>query len=190
MLDAEGYGLIRVSDVEPEYLARFSCGVDNLDQYLRDSHVAHNQRISHTTVAFHRDYASGPVGYFTLSNDSIKLKSSEITEFGLDDFGSLASYPAVKLGRFAVAQDLHGKGVGPQLLRFVDASILDENYRSAARLIVVDAANRDGVPQFYGRNGYVSSLWAEDQLRNHGGRGKNTAPETVKMIKDVMAIDL
>ena len=96
----------------------------------------------------------------------------------------------MKLGRFAVSKDLHRKGVGPQLLRFVEASILDTNYRSAARLIVVDAANRDGVPQFYAKNGYVSSLWAEEQAKNHGGRARNnTAPETVKMIKDVMAVD-
>lgn len=189
MLDVEGYGLIQVLEVAPEHLNKFTCGIENLDDYLRTSHDAHSGRISHTTVVFHRDYAAGPVGYFTLSNDSIKLKSSEIAEFGLDDFSSLGSYPAVKLGRFAVSKDLQGKGVGPQLLRFVQASILDMNYRSAARLIVVDAANRDGVPQFYAKNGYVSSLWAEDQARNHGGRSKNVAPETVKMIKDVMAVD-
>lgn len=189
MLDVDGYGLIPVSEVEPEHLNRFTCGIESLDEYLRNSHDAHSKRISHTTVVFHQDYATGPVGYFTLSNDSIKLKSSEVSEFGLDDFGSLGSYPAVKLGRFAISNDLQGKGVGPQLLRFVQASILDMTYRSAARLIVVDAANRDGVPRFYEKNGYVSSLWAEDQVRNHGGRSKNTAPETVKMIKDVMTVD-
>lgn len=190
MLAVDGYGLIPVSEVKPDVLKSFTCGVQNLDDFLHTSHSAHSERISHTTVVFHRDYELGPVGYFTLSNDSIKLKSSEVSEFGLDDFNAIGSYPAVKLGRFAVAKDLQGKGdVGPQLLRFVQASILDENYRSAARLIVVDAANRDGVPQFYQRHGYVTSLWAEEQARNQGGRPRNAAPDTVKMVKDVMAVD-
>ena len=136
----------------------------------------------------HRDFGAGPVGYFTLSNDSIRLKTSEISELGLDDFGTLGSFPAVKLGRFAVNQALQGSGVGSYMLRFVEGSILDSEYRSAARLIVVDAVNRPDVRKFYERNGYIVSLWAEDQQKNHGGiRGRNMKPETVKMIKDVFA---
>jgi len=124
-----------------------------------------------------------------MSNDSIKLKTSEISELGLDEFDQLGSYPAVKLGRFAVSEDLQGQGVGQQLLRFVKGAIFDANYRSAARLIVVDAANTAKVLRFYESNGFVSSLWAEDQARHQGRsvRGRNNlAAETVKMIADIM----
>lgn len=189
VLAADGYGLIPVADVHVEHLEKFACGAENLDEFLRSSRGAHDQRLSHTTLVMHRDFDGRPVGYFTLSNDSIKLKTSEISELGLDEFGTLVSFPAVKLGRFAVDKSLHGTGVGSQILRFVDGSILDSDYRSAARLIVVDAVNKPEVIKFYRRNGYELSLWAEDLQKNHGGnaRGKNTKPQTVKMIKDVFA---
>lgn len=179
----ERYGLLPIVETDPQAAGQFHCGKDHLDRYLRECRSAHTSRISHTTVAFHLDYA-GIAGYYTLSNDSLKLKTSEVEEYGLSDFGDLASYPAVKIGRLAVAQELQGSGVGRQLLRFIKASIFESQYASACRLLIVDADNDPNVLRFYESNGFEVSLWAEDQARNHAKRGARQA--TIKMVSDIM----
>ncbi|MDG0834310.1 hypothetical protein [Roseateles saccharophilus] len=107
-LAADDYGLLPVADVAHAPLAAFQCGRAHLDEFLTNQAVDwHRKRIGLTTVVFHRDVA-GVVAYFTLANDALPLMSSEQMELGLDV--PLSAYPAVKLGRLAVASHLQGQG--------------------------------------------------------------------------------
>jgi ribosomal protein S18 acetylase RimI-like enzyme len=143
----------------------------------------HAKRLGLTSVVFHSAY-QGPVGYFTLANDSIPLKTSEAFDLDIDDGYMLPSFPAVKIGRFAIAKPLQGDGVGSAVLKLVFGEVLDSRSLSSSRLLIVDADNDPLVIKFYGRHGFEKSLWAESQAQNHGGRG---APTTVKMLRDVLA---
>lgn len=186
-LRPDGFGLLPIREVEPQLLAAFSCGKARLDQFLVEQATdLHLDRLGHTTVVFHQDLNGIVVGYFTLSNDGIPLKTSEITELGLRGEAKFTAFPAVKLGRLAVHQDLQGQGIGRQLVDLVLGEILDSESLSAARLLIVDADNDPSVLTFYRKEGFQLSLWAENATRNHARGERNAQPATVKMIRDVL----
>lgn len=187
-LAEEGYGLLPVVEVSPEALAGFDCGKPHLNEFLVDaaSHF-HRDRLGLTSVVFHRDLAGRVIGYFTLANDSLPLTTSEQGELGLHDVVVLKAYPAVKLGRIAVASDLHGQGVGEQVMDLVHGEILDSASLSAARLVILDADNDPRVVRFYRKLGYQESLWAEKQATKVAGSKQGAPASTIKMIRDILS---
>ncbi|WP_079437165.1 N-acetyltransferase [Zoogloea sp. LCSB751] len=183
MLSEAGYGYLPITEVNPTTLERFSCGKPRLDEFLATQALAlHEARLGFTNVVFHQQF-EGPVGYFTLANDAIKLNTSEKFDLGVDEHVELAAFPAVKIGRLAVHQDLQRTGVGAALMALLLGDILNTAGLSAARLIVVDADNDDAVLGFYKKLGFETSLWAEDMARNH--TKKRVRPATIKMHRDV-----
>lgn len=181
MLAEGGYGLLSLAEVDPSQVAAFACGKAHLDLFLSTTARAwHAQRLGLTSVAFHNDH-TGPVGYFTLSNDAIPLQTSESFDLGIEQEVRLSSFPAVKIGRMAVLSQLQGEGVGSALMKLIVGEVLDSDYLSSARLLVVDADNDPNVIRFYEKNGFVNSLWAANQSKNHKGPS-----QTVKMIRDIL----
>lgn len=186
-LQAGGFGLLPVTDVDPALLSAFHCGKPHLDEFLVSAAGLHEARLSHTTVVFHAQVPDAVVGYFALAHDSIPLNTSEQAELGLREAVALSSFPAVKLGRLAVAEQLQGQGVGAQLLELVVGEVLEAATPSAARLLVVDADNDPRVIRFYEQNGFERSLWAEKQARNHAPRNTARASQApVKMLRDIL----
>lgn len=183
MLSDEGYGCLPITKVDPTSLGAFSCGKPHLDEFLTVQALAlHGARLGFTNVVFHEQF-DGPVGYFTLANDAIKLNNSEKFELGFGEHTELAAFPAVKIGRLAVHQDLQRTGVGAALMTLLLGDILNTAGLSAARLIVVDADNDDAVLGFYRKLGFENSLWAEEIAKNH--TKKQVRPATIKMHRDV-----
>jgi len=183
MLPIDGYGLLPVTEVDPNLLTAFHCGKPHLDEFLVQAPEFHRDRLGLSTVAFHRD-VPGVVGYFTLANDALPLTSAE--QFELNVNAGLKAYPAVKLGRLAVAQHLQRCGVGRQLVAFIHGEILDSASLSAARLVIVDADADPQILAFYQSIGYQESLWAESQAKHTSVGKKSTVSPTVKMIKDIL----
>ncbi|HNI20975.1 MAG TPA: GNAT family N-acetyltransferase [Nitrospira sp.] len=183
MLPEEGYGYLPITEVEPATLGAFTCGKPRLDEFLTtQARALHEARLGFTNVVFHQQF-EGPVGYFTLANDAIKLNDSEKFELGFGEHIELAAFPAVKIGRLAVHQDLQRRGVGGALMALLLGDILNTAGLSAARLIVVDADNDDAVLCFYEKLGFETSLWAEDMAKNH--TKKRASAATIKMHRDV-----
>ncbi len=181
MLAADGYGLLSALDVAAEATAAFDCGKPHLNDFLKSSaQPMHQQRLGFTSVVFHRDF-QGVVGYFTLANDAIPLKTSERDELGVEF--DLPSFPAVKIGRLAIAAALQGQGSGSAVMKLILGEVLDAKSLSSARLLIVDADNQPEVVRFYEKMGFERSLWAEDQVKNHGGK---RVAKTVKMMRDVL----
>lgn len=187
-LRESGFGVLPIVDVEPELLVGFECGKSHLDRFLASDGVdMHLDRLGLTSVVFHADVPGTVVGFFTLSNDGIPLTTSEQQELGLRGEFALTAFPAVKLGRLAVAKRLQGQGVGRQLMDLVLGEILDSASLSAARLVVVDADNDPPVLAFYRQLGFQDSLWAQRQARNHGGGRRADPPAAVKMVRDILS---
>ena len=183
MLTDQGYGYLPITKVDPATLGTFSCGKPRLDDFLTAQALTlHEARLGFTNVAFHQHF-EGPVGYFTLANDAIKLNNSEKFDLGVYEHIELAAFPAVKIGRLAVHQDLQRTGVGAALMALLLGDILNTAGLSAARLIVVDADNDEAVLGFYRKLGFEVSLWAEEMAKNH--TKKRTQPATIKMHRDV-----
>jgi GNAT superfamily N-acetyltransferase len=181
-LNPAGYGLLPVSQVETQRLAVFDCGKGHLNLFLTGTAGAmHDQRLGLTSVVFHAE-VDGPVGFFTLSNDSIPLNTSESIDLGVDKELTLPSFPAVKIGRLAVSQALQGQGVGRDIINLILGEVLESASLSSARLLVVDADNEPDVVRFYEKQGFDRSLWAEKRAKHHGGK----TIHTVKMHRDVL----
>lgn len=190
-LRRDGYGVMLISEISDDdqaMLQAFRCGKPHLDQFLvSSSRDLDADRLGLTHIAFHQDVPGTVIGYYTLSNDGLPLKTSEQDELGVKSAINLSVFPAVKLGRLAVAQHWQGQGVGRQLMQLVLGQVLDRTACSAARLLVVDADNDPPVLAFYKGLGFQDSLWAENQARNHGRGGRaGTSPTTIKMVRDVL----
>lgn len=186
VLPLDGYGLLPVTSAQPSLLKRFTCGKRHLDEFLTGkAPFFHRARLGLTSVVLHADAGDHMLGYFTLSNDAIKLVDSEEFDLGLEDKSGLSHFPAIKIGRLAVATSQQGQGVGSAILRLaMDQMVLDST-TSAARIAVVDADNDDAVIRFYQNNGFAVSQWAEKQAIHQGGRGKRRA--TVTLLRDILA---
>ena len=184
MLAASGFGLLSIAEVDPAVLALFDCGKPHLNQFLQTvASPFHAFRLGLTNVVFHKDY-EGPVGYFTLSNDAIRLKDSERFDIGIDHDVEVTYFPAVKLCRLAVQNQLQGAGAGAAIMDLIRGEVYDSVSNSAARLIIVDADNEPPVLKFYENHGFQRSLFAEGVAKSHAGN-KNAI--TIKMWLDILA---
>lgn len=184
MLDRGGYGLLPLTDVQADHIAAFDCGTPHLNDFLRNAaKPLHEYRLGFTSVVFHRDYA-GPVGYFTLCNDAIPLTAGEMFDMDIDENEfQLKSFPAVKIGRLAVASDLQSNGIGASVLKLLLGEVLDSSTLSTSRILVVDADNQERVISFYEKQGFERSGWAEKNAANHKEKGGRRA---IKMLRDVL----
>lgn len=179
--------LIPINEVNPSVLhrvAEFCCGTPSLDTFLhtqaKDLHIDH---LNHTSLLFHNDFG-GLAGYIAMGNDSIPLNISEVGELGLSYNIELTSYPAVKIGRLAVHQDLQGQKIGRKILDLAIGQLIGVQTVTAARLMITDAINDSKVVAFYLQCGFEKSLWADNQAKHHT-RGKQRT--TIKMIRDIYA---
>lgn len=66
----------------------------------------------------------------------------------------LSRFPGVLIGRFAVAEQFAGKGIGSEILDFIKLWFLSEENKTGCRLAIVDAKNKPNVLKFYEKNGF------------------------------------
>ena len=175
-------------EVDPTYLNNFDCGKAHLNEFLRLQAIDfHKENLGYTTAVFHQDL-DRMAGYFTLSSDAIPLKDSEQQEHGI--WHKLSAFPAVKMGRLAVDAEYRRKGIGSDIISLAIGAIIDSRSQVAARFLLVDADNLPAVIDFYEANGFIKSLWAEDQSQHHEKKpkkGQLQSKLTIKMIRDIVA---
>lgn len=98
------------------------------------------------------------LAYFSLSNDKISLSDfesrAEFNRFRKSKFVNekrLRSYPAIKIGRLAIAESAQRQSIGTYLLEFIEDYFIVDN-KSGCRFVTVDAYI-NAIP-FYIRNNY------------------------------------
>jgi GNAT superfamily N-acetyltransferase len=133
--------------------ARFTCGVEGLDRYLKTQAGQDVRRKAN--AVFVLSAAEAPeriLGYYTLCATSIS--HSEAPE---EARKQIPRYPLISctlIGRLAVAKDRQGQGLGSILL----ADALQRAFASAssvgACMVVVDALD-DPAADFYAAYGFV-----------------------------------
>lgn len=129
----------------------FSCGVQALDHYLaRQASQDMRRRVSACHVAV--DVRTGKIaGCYTLAAGGVPL-----TELPAALSRQLPRYPLVpvaRIGRLAVDQAFHGKGLGGALL--ADAAMRATRSELAVCALVVDAKD-DAAEAFYRHHGVES----------------------------------
>lgn len=175
-VNAERLSLRHIRDVEDEVLKQFSCGRQQLDDFLYEDARQYDAHGLTSTVLVFLD-ASAPVAYFSLTADSVHLSGGERTDLGLPFDAPISFYPAVKLTKLAVAQGMHRQGMGQYLVDLICGVAAEAPF--AVRLVTVDAVNQEDVLLFYRHVGFMESLSDAKQ------RQAQKTKETVLMFKDL-----
>lgn len=127
----------------------FSCGVKALDDYL--VHYALQNDKKRIATAYAMLDGKHVIGYYTLSNASVTL--ADLPEAIAK---KLPAYPvpAIRIGRFAIAQNFHRQGIGERLLTDALIRIVEASKISASFAVIVDAKEQS--IEFYKKYGFKS----------------------------------
>lgn len=124
---------------------------------LNESNLYRNALLSVTYVVEDKTTKS-VLAYFSLSNDKISISDfeskTEFNHFRKHKFVNekrLRSYPAIKIGRLAIANSAQHQSIGTYLLEFIEDYFIIDN-KSGCRFVTVDAYV-DAIP-FYIKNNY------------------------------------
>lgn len=141
---------------EIEHIKPFDCGDADLNAFLtEDARFYDAQMLAHTYVVEEGDET---VAYYSVLNDKIsqtdldkslwrKLRKNIPHEKHYD------SYPAIKIGRFAVSLKYAKSHVGTNLIYFLKQKLATNIEHSACRFLTVDAY-RCAIG-FYEKNGFL-----------------------------------
>jgi predicted N-acetyltransferase YhbS len=136
---------------EHHRFATFSCGNDQLDNWLHRHALAAQQMNSARTFVLTRDQQV--IGYFSLTMGSVLRQDAPARLVR-----GLPGYPVgmVLLARLAVQTTEQGNGFGGLLLAEALRRAVAAGEAAAARLVVVDAID-DGAVAFYERHGFTTA---------------------------------
>jgi ribosomal protein S18 acetylase RimI-like enzyme len=132
--------------------ARFHCGVEALDQYIRKQAGQDiRRRINRVFVAKPLDHPRMVLGYYGLSSLSVEL--NQLPERSARMLPK-HPIPAALIGRLAVSKTAQGHGIGRMLLVDAIKRTLAVSEQIAIHAMVVDAIN-DKAKSFYERFGFT-----------------------------------
>ena len=128
----------RLSADDLPYFTAFSCGDDDLDDFLRsDAWRLQQQRVATSYLAFSAD-GREVLGYVTILADGINLQTRERKKLGLASQDHPV-VPALKVARLAVAKQAQGLGVGVLLISTAFSAARRLANEAGCRVLVVDA---------------------------------------------------
>lgn len=120
----------------------FFCGDSDLDAFIKEDAEPHHNELFAVTYSYHlkdQGAVSEPVAFVSLSNDAIaNFTKSQKRRIIPHKKRHYPVYPAVKIGRLAVALPYQGLGVGTHLLLTLK-TLFTTNNRSGCRFMTVDA---------------------------------------------------
>ena len=121
---------------------KFDCGVDSLNTWLRnDAMRAQRADTARTYVWTEGPEAHDVLAYFSFAPTSVAREQLTSGQAG----GQSGHIPAYLLARLALGLNLHGQGLGTQLLVDAIGRLVGASQVYAGRLIVVDAIDDDAV---------------------------------------------
>ena len=162
--------IVRLEDYMP--ISSFDCGDIDLNDFLQND--AKNYLKSMLAVTYLIKVENEIAAYFCLSYDSL-TRTTILTEEEKALWNKVGrkipnskrrkTYPAVKIGRLAVAKKYAGLGLGKQLLLSVREMYIYEPHHAGCRFITVDAYR--SALDFYEKNRfrYLTSKDKDEDTR-------------------------
>lgn len=134
--------------------AAFTCGVGFLDQYLKERAYQDLQKhISVTYVLTTSSAESTIIGFYTLSTMAINMLA--LPDLLTRKLPKYPMFPAILIGRLAVAEPFQGKGFGARLLVSALTRCLGISEQIGVLAVLVDAKDEEAA-SFYRRYGFAS----------------------------------
>ncbi len=178
--------IVLASDIGEDHLfsaliQEFDCGDEDLNAFLAEEALPYQTHgLTFTYLVFNKEIsAANLLGFYSLSSDSLKLEGVELTELGLPFEAPLSFFPAVKLTKLAVTQNIQSGGLGAHLIKIIVGSVFSTH--AAVRLITVNSINRPRTLGFYDRQGFIECIRTVQKPR----KGEPEQPLTVLMYKDI-----
>lgn len=158
-------------------LSRFSCGVKDLDDFLKDDALDQQEKnLNVTYLAIHEDEI---IGYASLLADKIeckKIDKSLKTEY--------KDYPAIKIGRLAVDEKYKGLGIGNEILASICRLIEEISKEIGVSFITIDAYCN--ARKFYLKNSFTQKrIHNPEKLKRKAQRDETTSIFMYKNIKKI-----
>lgn len=147
-------------------LVGFDCGDEDLNSFLvEDAKSFLDKRIATSYLLVDGDNI---VAYFCLLNDKISRQDVTNSQWkkirgGFPERKQFGSYPAVKIGRFAVSSKYRGRNIGTDLMNLLKDMLNGNPNYSAFRFLTVDAYI--SAIDFYLKNNF--KLLSEKILNDH-----------------------
>jgi GNAT superfamily N-acetyltransferase len=127
----------------------FSCGSPSLDRYLREQASQDIKRLMANCFVAVETATNAIAGYYTLS--ATNVPANELSPEVLKRLPRYPILPAALVGRLAVDQNFHRKGLGSVLLADAALRVLKGDMKAFA--IIVDAKDESAVT-FYRAQGF------------------------------------
>lgn len=149
-------------------ISKFDCGDNDLNEFLRDNALNFTEkRIANTYVLEDNGRIAA---YFCLLNDKVSQQEASNNKWkklkkGFPEGKQFSSYPAIKIGRFAVSSSYRGLNLGTILIDKIKKMLNGNSYYSAFRYLTVDAYLSS--VGFYEKNNFkvLSSQTADEHTR-------------------------
>jgi GNAT superfamily N-acetyltransferase len=129
-------------------VSSFHCTNNDLNDFLKNDALRNQEQlINKTYICYYQNHL---VGYFTLTTDTIQVKSIDSSDC-VDDF-PYSRYPALKLARLATDEKFQRMGVGSYMLHIAIYLTQKVSEIAGCRYITVDSK-----PQsvgFYTKHGF------------------------------------
>ena len=166
------------------------CGYDDLDSFFAEDAIRYAHNLMGKTYCFRLTaQPDNIVCALTLSNDSIRI--SDLPRSRKDymlhtTHKHLRRYPGILLGRFAVAAEMAGRGIGSEAISLLKDWFADPSYKTGCRFLIVDARNDAEVMAFYQKNGFTHLFTSEKQESDYMGLKDHDVLTTRLMYFDLM----
>jgi GNAT superfamily N-acetyltransferase len=132
-------------------LDAFDCGHDALTEWLRQH--ARNAAGQGTRTYLLVEQATGAVaGYFAIAPHLVERDAAPLSV----GRGAPQRIPAILLAKLALRKELHGRGLGAELLVYALTTIVTAARSAGGRLVVVDAVDSDAA-DFYRAHDFQAS---------------------------------
>ena len=134
----------------------FRCKDPDLTDFLQDDAKKYLAELMAVTYVFVDAEADKTVAYFSLLNDKVAYDPENRSLWnrlnrGISNRKRRKSYPSVKIGRLAVAEEYEGNRLGSEILDLVKRTFTSGN-RTGCRFVTVDAYAESA--DFYRKNGF------------------------------------
>jgi GNAT superfamily N-acetyltransferase len=162
MMDYSQVAITRLDEKTIHLADGFACDDPDLEEFLKkDALVYYAGKLAVTYLVI---YGGKPVGFFCLSNDSIKVNKEDRER--LDELGKhLPIYPAMKIGRLGICREFRSRGLGTLIIEHVMGRALVQSLDVGCRYLTVDSYKKQENIRFYSKNRF-KELTDERERKN------------------------
>lgn len=164
------YSSYIIRKLEPEEKVKsFDCGDTDLNDFILNESNHYRKALLAVTYVFESADDEGHnniAAYFSLANDRVSMSDfpdkTAFNRFRKHRFVNekrLKSYPAAKICRLAVSQNLKGQHIGEFLIRAIKSYFLADN-KTGCRFLTVDVYS--AATEFYLKQKFVPLTSAEE----------------------------